>query len=65
MSFGDRRNLSVLKANTEIPPGLAVTKDHKNMHGAYHYTIAPKDDMPLELFLQHLEYLSRLATLTN
>lgn len=54
-----------LPANTLIPPGLAVTKDGKNPHGAFHYTIAPKDDMPLDLFLQHLRFLAQAAQLTN
>jgi hypothetical protein len=41
---------------TDIPPGLAVTKDGDKMPGkALHYTIAPKDDMPFTLFLQHLK----------
>jgi hypothetical protein len=55
----------MLPANTAIPPGLAVTKDHKTPHGAYHYTIAPKDDMPLDLFLQHLRSLALAAQLTH
>ena len=53
----------VLPAGTPIPAGLAVTKDYRTPHGAHHYTIAPKDDMPLELFLQHLRTLALLATL--
>lgn len=53
----------VIPANTAIPPGLAVTKDHKNAQGAYHYTVAPKDDMPYSLFLQHLKTLSVQAKL--
>ena len=44
---------------------VAVTKDSKNQHGAYHYTIAPKDDMPLDLFLQHLRSMALSAQLTN
>ena len=41
---------------TDIPAGLAVTKDGDKMPGkALHYTIAPKDDMPFTLFLQHLK----------
>jgi hypothetical protein len=49
-----------LPANTEIPPGLAVTRDEKP--GApsgtpVRHTIAPKDDMPLPLFLQYLKVL--------
>ena len=53
-----------LPANTLIPPGLAVTKDSKNQHGAYHYTVAPKDDMPLDLFLQCLRSMADAAQLS-
>jgi len=52
-----------IPADTPIPPGLAVTKDHQNAQGAFHYTIAPKDDMPLPLFLQQLKTMSQRATL--
>lgn len=52
-----------IPADTGIPPGLAVTKDYQNDHGAFHYTIAPKDDMPLPLFLQHLKTMHQKATL--
>jgi hypothetical protein len=54
-----------MAANTPIPPGLAVTKDHRNAQGAYHYTIAPKDDMPLQLFMQQLKAMSQGATLVT
>ena len=53
----------VIPANTPIPAGIAITKDHKNQQGAYHYTIAPKDDMPLSLFLQNLKALCQQARL--
>lgn len=47
---------------TEIPPGLAVTADGKKFPGKpRHYTIAPKDDMPLPLFLQHLKGLAAMV----
>ena len=52
-----------IPADTKIPEGLAVTKDHKIPQGAFHYTIAPKDDMPLALFLQQLKTMSQRATL--
>ena len=62
--FGSRTTKHfVIPANTKIPLGIAVTKDHKNAQGAYHYTIAPKDDMPLSLFLQNLKVLSNDAKL--
>lgn len=64
--FGSRTAMHFrLPANVALPPGLAVTKDHLNEYGAYHYTIAPKDDMPLDLFLQNLRSLARLAELQN
>ncbi len=47
-----------LPVNTEIPPGLAVTRDEKPgapSAAPVHHTIAPKDDMPLSLFLQYLK----------
>ena len=52
-----------IPADTRIPEGLAVTKDHKNPQGAYHYTIAPKDEMPIALFLQQLKTMCQRATL--
>ena len=45
-----------IPGGTDIPPGLAVTKDGDKKPGkALHYTIAPKDNMPFTLFLQHLK----------
>ena len=42
--------------DTEIPNGLAVTKDEYNRRfGSYHYTFAPTNDMPLSLFLVWLK----------
>jgi hypothetical protein len=41
--------------NTDIPPGLAVIRDAAPGGDGYaHYTVAPKDDMPLSLFLANL-----------
>jgi hypothetical protein len=41
--------------NTNIPAGLAVIRDAAPGGDGYaHYTVAPKDDMPLSLFLANL-----------
>jgi hypothetical protein len=50
----------LIPANSDIPPGIAVTRDSDDEHSedAIHYTVAPKDDMPLSLFLQHLKGLA-------
>jgi hypothetical protein len=62
--FGSRTTKHFrISAGTGIPAGLAVTREHKNAQGAYHYTIAPKDDMPLALFLQQLKTMSQHAVL--
>ena len=52
-----------IPSNTQIPPGLAVTRDGDRARPgeSLHYTIAPKDDMPLSLFLQHLKGFSAVA----
>lgn len=48
-----------IKAGAEVPPSLAITRDHLlKKHGATHYTIAPKDDMPLDLFIQTLKVIA-------
>lgn len=46
----------------EIPEALACTRDGPaDAPYPVHYTIAPKDDMPLSLFLQHLKVLTKQA----
>ncbi|MEO5690140.1 MAG: hypothetical protein ABIR54_22505 [Burkholderiaceae bacterium] len=52
-----------IAAGTPIPEALAVTRDaDRPIPGrATHYTIAPKDDMPLSLFLQHLKGMAAKA----
>lgn len=48
----------LVQENTEIPKGLAVIRDAPpGREGYAHYTVAPKDDMPLGLFLVHLRSL--------
>jgi hypothetical protein len=47
-----------LTAGIKIPPGLALTKDAEKPNEANHYTIAPLNDMPLELFIATLKVLN-------
>jgi hypothetical protein len=53
-----------LPKGTAIPPGLAVTRD-SDKDLIKHYTIAPKDDMPLDLFLVWLNALNSAMTASN
>jgi hypothetical protein len=43
---------------TPIPPSLAVTQDGDVPGADNHYSIAPKDDMPLALFVAHLKEIA-------
>lgn len=53
----------VIPAGTEIPLSLMVTRDNSNEFGATRYTIGPKDDMPLELFIATLKCVAAKAQL--
>lgn len=70
-TFGDFRGVSTfdeinprakdvewfyIPEGTEIPAGLAVTRDGIKLPGKpLHHTIAPRNNMPFTLFLQHLK----------
>lgn len=70
ISLFDKKN-AVLKgfawfcipANTKLPDALAITRDEESKIRPIpiHYTVAPKDDMPLSLFLQYLKVLGNQA----
>ncbi|HWU80511.1 MAG TPA: hypothetical protein VN158_10645 [Caulobacter sp.] len=47
-----------LPKDTDIPVALAVTQDGTNEERGIHYTIAPKDDMPLSLYQVWLNELN-------
>lgn len=55
----------VIGADATIPKGLAVLRDAKPRKSPkdspIHYTVAPKDDMPLSLFLVQLRTLGQTA----
>lgn len=46
-----------LPAGADIPEGLAVTKDATSTTRANHYSLAPRADMPLELYQASLKVL--------
>ena len=51
-----------LAKGTKLPDALACTRDGAlESASPVHYTIAPKDDMSLSLFLQHLKSLAASA----
>jgi hypothetical protein len=51
-----------LPKSTGIPEALAITQDSDRTGAANHFTIAPKDDMPLPLFQVWLNALGRHMT---
>lgn len=48
-----------LPKDTAIPEPIAITQDSDFSDRPNHYTVAPKDDMPLELFQVWLNDLAR------
>lgn len=69
VSTFDRKNPALpgfrwfrLAAGTDIPQALAITQDSEFKDRANHHTIAPKDDMTLELFLVWLNALGSTMT---
>ncbi|HEV8028691.1 MAG TPA: hypothetical protein VGP50_14750 [Stellaceae bacterium] len=51
-----------LPKSTAIPEALAITQDTDRTDRPNHFTIAPKDDMPLPLFQVWLNALARRMT---
>jgi hypothetical protein len=48
-----------IEGGTQLPRGLAIVKDYFNRtYGAWHYTIAPAWDMPLDSFKELLRQLA-------
>lgn len=55
-----------IPAGTPIPPSLMVTRDNYNRgFRATHYTLGPKDDMPLDLFIQTMKAVAKYAVLVE
>ena len=64
VSTFDRKNTALrgfrwfkLPKGTDIPEAIAITQDSDFTDRPNHFTVAPKDDMPLELFLVWLNAL--------
>lgn len=72
VSVFDKKNTALrnfdwykIKANATIHPALVVTRDRPNGTSVepIHYTVAPKNDMPLSLFLQCLKSMEAQAAI--
>ncbi|MDD5367043.1 MAG: hypothetical protein PHR30_17025 [Gallionellaceae bacterium] len=66
VSTFDRKNTTLpgfswfrLPKGTEIPQAIAITQDSDYKDRANHFTVSPKDDMPLELFQVWLNALGK------
>ena len=57
----------IIPANSKLPDALAVTRDDDKTISSkpIHYTLAPKDNMPLSLFLQYLRSMGAQAKLST
>jgi hypothetical protein len=57
----------IIPAHSKLPDALAVTRDdiQTSKPDPIHYTLAPKDDMPLSLFLQYLRSIGAQAKLSK
>jgi hypothetical protein len=51
-----------LPKSTDVPEALAITQDTDRKNSPNHFTIAPKDDMPLPLFQVWLNALAAHMT---
>ncbi len=73
VSVFDKKNVRLkfdwylIPAHSTLPPAIAVTRDDVLLSkpDPIHYTLAPKDDMSLSLFLQYLRSIGAQAKLSK